>query len=253
MPRLFNLSPLACGQSLSLTPSAAQHARVLRLQPGDAITVFNGLGGEYAATVQRMGKQEVQVQVGEHRAVEREAARPLHLAVALMANERMDWLVEKATELGAASLQPIISSRCVLRLEGERADKRIARWELAAMAACEQCGRNQLMRIHPIAHLGDWLKTQASTSEGAARSHSAGTANTRAVLSLSSAATSATNLRQQLAPGAALTLLTGPEGGLSEAEEAQALAAGFIPISLGPRVLRAETAAVAAAVVFGLD
>ncbi len=240
MPRLFNLSPLAMGQSLSLVPSAAQHARVLRLQPGDALTLFNGLGGEYSAQVLRMGKQEVSVQVGEHHAVEREAARPLHLAVALMANERMDWLVEKATELGAASLQPLITSRCVLRLAGERADKRVARWELAAIAACEQCGRNRIMQIRPVQNLNDWLKTEAATS------------GHRVLLSLSGTAASAARYAQQLPQSEPLTLLSGPEGGLSETEEFQAVAAGFVPLSLGPRVLRAETAAVAAVTVFSL-
>jgi 16S rRNA (uracil1498-N3)-methyltransferase len=240
MPRFFVPLPMHAGSPLDLPAAAARHVQVLRLQPGDGITLFNGDGGEYSARVLRMGKQEVSVQVAEHHAVERETARPLHLAVALMANERMDWLVEKATELGAASLQPLITSRCVLRLQGERADKRIARWELAAIAACEQCGRNRLMKIHPIQSLGDWLKTPAAAT------------GARAVLSLGGNAASAAQLSQQLAPNASLTLLSGPEGGLSEAEQAQAIVAGFTPVSLGPRVLRAETAAVAAAAVFGV-
>jgi 16S rRNA (uracil1498-N3)-methyltransferase len=243
MPRIFVPLALHAGELLSLPAAAARHVQVLRFQPGQALTLFNGEGGEFGATVQRMGKSDVSVNVGAHAAVEREAARPLHLAVALMANERMDWLVEKATELGAASLQPLITSRCVLRLQGERADKRIARWELAVIAACEQCGRNRLLRIQPIQSLGDWLKTPAALSSNG---------GARALLSLASAAVSAAQLGSSLAPHQPLTLLSGPEGGLSEAEEAQAITAGFAPVSLGPRVLRAETAAVAAAAVFGV-
>jgi 16S rRNA (uracil1498-N3)-methyltransferase len=240
MPRIFVPLALHAGELLSLPAAAARHVQVLRFQPGQALTLFNGEGGEFGATVQRMGKSDVTVNVGAHAAVEREAARPLHLAVALMANERMDWLVEKATELGAASLQPLITSRCVLRLQGERADKRIARWELAVIAACEQCGRNRLMKIHPIQSLGDWLKSNAATT------------GARAVLSLSANATGAAALGSQLAPAEPLTLLSGPEGGLSDAEELHAITAGFAPVSLGPRVLRAETAALAAAAVFGV-
>ncbi|MEK9803408.1 MAG: 16S rRNA (uracil(1498)-N(3))-methyltransferase, partial [Curvibacter sp.] len=141
MPRLHCPGPLPLGATLMLPAGAARHVQVLRLQPGDAITLFNGEGGECAAAVTRMGRSEVEVQVVSHSAVEREAARTVHLALGMPANERMDWLLEKATELGMASLQPLQAERSVLRLAGERADKKRSHWQGIASAACEQCGR----------------------------------------------------------------------------------------------------------------
>ena len=126
MPRFYCPTPLAGGQSLELPSGAARHARVLRLQPGAGITLFNGEGGEFDAVIERMGRSEVRVLVAQHRAIEREAPRAVHLAVGIPANERMDWLVEKAAELGAASIQPLLSERTVLRLSGERADRKRA-------------------------------------------------------------------------------------------------------------------------------
>ncbi|MGB7422083.1 MAG: 16S rRNA (uracil(1498)-N(3))-methyltransferase, partial [Comamonas sp.] len=146
MPRIYCAEPLASGVVL-LGAEAARHVQVLRLQPGAALTLFDGRGGEWSATVTRMGRSEVAVQVGAHDPIEREAARALHLIVGMPANERMDWLVEKATELGAASLQPVVTARSVLRLDGERAAKRQARWQALALAACEQCGRNRVPSI----------------------------------------------------------------------------------------------------------
>src|SRR6478736_8201349 len=121
MPRFHCPTPLAAGQPLQLPPGPARHVQVLRLQPGAAITLFNGSGGEFDAVVERMGRSDVDVQVGAHHAVEREAAREVHLAVGMPANERMDWLVEKATELGVTGIYPLVTQRGVLRLAGERA------------------------------------------------------------------------------------------------------------------------------------
>jgi 16S rRNA (uracil1498-N3)-methyltransferase len=238
MPRFFCPLPLATGVSLNLPDGAARHVQVLRLQPGDSVTLFNGEGGEFEATVTRMGRSEVEVEVGAHASVEREALRAVHLVLGAPANERMDWLVEKATELGVASITPLVTERSVLRLSGERAQKKQAHWQAIAVAASEQCGRNRVPAVQPLLPLTDWLKTASakpSSEPGGAR----------LLLSLSQGS-------QALSPAAAndgpVIFLSGPEGGLSAAEEAAALACGFLPVTLGPRVLRAETAPLAALV-----
>lgn len=239
MPRFHCPAPLATGDALDLPPGAARHVQVLRLQPGDAITLFNGEGGEFEARVTRMGRSEVQVQVGAHHAIEREAPCALHLAVGMPANERMDWLVEKATELGVASIQPLLAERTVLRLAGERAEKKRAHWQGIAVAACEQCGRNRVPPVQAPQPLMAWLAAPAAPARRAL---------------LLSLAPGARPLREAVAghgSGAGtLVFLSGPEGGLSPAEEAAALAAGFLPVTLGARVLRAETAALAALAAF---
>jgi 16S rRNA (uracil1498-N3)-methyltransferase len=235
MPRFFCPTPLTTGTTLALPAGAARHVQVLRLQPGDAITLFNGQppGGEFEATVTHMGRSDVQVEVGTHRSTEREPARQVHLAVGMPANDRMDWLVEKATELGVASIQPLMSERSVLRLTGERADKKVAHWQSVAVAACEQCGGNRVPTVHPMQNLASWLKARPASDPAQ-----------RLLLSL---APGSTPLRiQPTLTADTLCFLSGPEGGLSPAEEAAALGAGFAPVSLGPRVLRSETAALAA-------
>ena len=237
MPRFHCPLPLTPGNSIELPANAARHVQVLRLQPGAVLTLFNGEGGEYEATVQQMGRSHVQVQVGAHNAIEREAPRSVHLLVGMPANERMDWLVEKATELGVASIQPVVAERSVLKLMGERAEKKRAHWQGIAVAACEQCGRNRVPAVHEALGLHEWLAL--AQAQGA-----------RMVLSLQPGA----QPLSQAAPGHdPVTLLSGPEGGLSPAEEQAALAAGFVPVNLGPRVLRSETAplAVLAALTLG--
>ncbi len=229
MPRFHCPVPLATGQALSLPAGAARHVQVLRLQPGAAITLFNGEGGEFEATVTRMGRSDVDVQVGAHHAIEREAPRAIHLLAGITANERMDWLVEKATELGVASITPLLAERSVLKLKGERADKKRAHWQGVAVAAAEQCGRNRVPVLHAALGLSDWLARP--TAEGV-----------RCVLSLAQGTRSLTAAAAGAAP---LVVLSGPEGGLSPAEEALALSSGFIPVTLGSRVLRAETAPLA--------
>jgi 16S rRNA (uracil1498-N3)-methyltransferase len=203
---------------------------VLRLQPGDVITLFNGEGGEFDATVTRMGRSDVAVEVGAHRLVERETARAVHLLAGITANDRMDWLVEKATELGVASITPLVAERSVLKLKGERADKKLAHWQGVAVAAAEQCGRNRVPSIHPAVTLAEWVK-KAPPGERWVLSLSEGTQPVAQVLGQAP--------RMPVTP---VTVLSGPEGGLSPAEELAALSAGFVPVTLGPRVLRAETA-----------
>ena len=236
MPRFHCAVPLQAGLALALPPGAARHVQVLRMQPGEALTLFDGRGGEYAAVVERMGRSEVTVNVGAHDPVEREAPQAVHLALGMPANDRMDWLVEKATELGVASIQPLMTAHGVLRLAGERAEKKRAHWEAIAIAACEQCGRNRVPQIHPVRAYADWLG-DAPAEDGVQR----------IVLSLAPG----TQPLMELPGAGAWQVLSGPEGGLSADEEARALAQGFRPARLGPRVLRAETAALAALTLLG--
>lgn len=238
MPRFHCSVPLRAGLSLDLPPGAARHVQVLRLQPGDALTLFDGAGGEYDATVERMGRSDVAVTLGAHHAIERETARAVHLVVGMPANERMDWLIEKATELGVASVQPLMTAHGVLRLAGERADKKRAHWEAIAIASCEQCGRNRVPVIHAVRSFAPWLGAAISPADAV-------DATARFVLSLAAATRPVTGLIPTLGGHEAM-VLSGPEGGLSPSEELAAIERGFVPVTLGARVLRAETAALAA-------
>lgn len=234
MPRFHVDLPLTPGLQAALPTAAARHVQVLRLQPGAAITLFNGSGSEWNAEVTLIGRSEVRVRVGTLRPVDRELPVRVRLAVGMPANERMDWLVEKATELGVAEIQPLVCERSVLRLEGERAERRRTHWQAIAAAAAEQCGRARLPVVHMPCRLDAWL--------GALDTGSA----PRFVLSLEADAPPlAAALGGRLAVGTDLLFLSGPEGGLAAAEEQAARRAGLRPVSLGARVLRAETAAIA--------
>jgi 16S rRNA (uracil1498-N3)-methyltransferase len=246
MPRFHCHTALKTGDSILLPAGAARHVQVLRMQPGGVITLFNGSenSGEFEATIEHIGRSDVRVLVGAHLPVERESARQVHLVVGVPANDRMDWLVEKATELGVASIQPVMTERSVLRLSGERADKKRAHWQAIAVAACEQCGRNQVPVVHAVQTLSAWLAakvtTEAMPQDGL-----------RYLLSLRPETQSLVSLMGGKASAA--TFLSGPEGGLSSSEEDLALAKGFIAVSLGNRVLRAETAGLAALTALTLD
>lgn len=233
-PRLFVDAPLRRDDApLTLPASAARHVQVLRLQPGAAVTLFDGRGGEWAAQVLVIARQTVQVRVLDHASREAELPIAVTLALAMPANDRMDSLIEKATELGAVAIVPLIAERSVLRLGGERAERRQAHWQAIAVAACEQCGRNRVPAIHAVRPLAGWLEGLASATP----------AESRLLLGWRDAAP-----WPQLAvpPGAAVTLLSGPEGGFTDTEEDLALRRGFQTISLGRRVLRADTAPIAA-------
>ncbi len=232
MPRFHVSLELSPGAQVALPAGAARHAQVLRLQPGHAITLFDGRGGEWQATIVRMGRSEVDVVVGAHHAIEREAARSVHLAVGLMAPERMDWLIEKATELGAASLTPVMAARSSLRLAGERAARKRAHWQAVAVAACEQSGRNRLLDVRQQLLFQEYVE---QATKGA-----------RWLLSLVPGAPPCADAVRSLPSTDVVTILSGPEGGLDAREESAALAAGFSPLGLGTRVLRAETAPLAA-------
>lgn len=227
--RLHVAQPLADGLQLALPDDAARHAQVRRVQPGDPLRLFDGRGGEWQAIVIAMGRREVQVRIGAAVPALPELAVAVTLAVGVPANERMDTLVEKAAELGVARIQPLQCERSVVRLTGERAQRREAHWQGVAIAACEQCGRATVPHIAPVRTLADWL---ADPGEAGVR------------WLLSPAPMAAPVASTGPAPGA-LVALSGPEGGLSPQEEQAAQAAGFRPVSLGPRILRADTAPLA--------
>ena len=237
MPRFYCPLPLQVGQALNLPAGAARHVQVLRFQPGDTLTLFNhgpgvdSPGGEFEATVTHMGRSEVGVTITAHHGVEREVARRVHIALGMPANDRMDWLVEKATELGMASLQPLATERTVLKLSGERAEKKQAHWQSVAVAACEQCGGNRVPPVHPVLKLETWLAQPEDPTSPS---------GLKLLLSLQAGSQPLSNLLSTSEQD--ITFLAGPEGGLSPQEEASAIAAGFLPVSLGPRVLRSETA-----------
>lgn len=241
LPRFHCPLPLAMGLSLDLPPDAARHVQVLRLQPGDALTLFGALDAapdsEFEARIQSIGRSNVQVLVGATQQVSREAALSVHLALGVPAGERMDWLVEKATELGAASIQPLVTQRAVLRLQGERAIKKTRHWQAVAIAACEQCGRNRVPVVHPLVALAPWLDALTPPAPD----------SLRCLLAPDAPAQSLTQLQHSLREQAAVAVwaLSGPEGGLTDQEEEAARQKGFVAVNLGPRVLRAETAALA--------
>ncbi|KQV88228.1 16S rRNA (uracil(1498)-N(3))-methyltransferase [Pelomonas sp. Root1237] len=229
MPRFFVDTPLAVTDGdIALPPGAARHVQVLRLQPGDALTLFDGSGPEWQAEVTAMGRSEVRVRLLTAERPQRELARAVTLAVVMPANDRMDFLVEKATELGAAAIQPLMSERSVLRLNGERADKKRAHWQGVAVAAAEQSGRTVPTRIEPVQTLATWLAALPDRDD-----------EWRGLLSPRAAEPVAAF------PQKRALFLSGPEGGLSDAEEDAARARGFAAVTLGPRVLRADTAPLA--------
>ena len=246
-PRFHCPAALGEGDELTLPPGTARHVQVMRLQPGDTLTLFNGQGGESEAVVTHMGRSDVAVRIGKHQALERELGVQVHLWAGIMANERMDWLVEKAAELGACSLIPIKAQRSVLKLKGERAEKKIAHWQAVANAASEQCGRNRVLQVWPAQNLEVVLQ-KGPSQDGELQEQQRVAAGQRWVLSLSAGAQSLHTAMAALLACATpcVQLLSGPEGGLSAAEEAAAVACGFLPVNLGPRVLRAETAPLAA-------
>jgi len=227
-PRIHCDVRLGPGAQLTLAPEAAQHvAKALRLKAGDAIVVFDGRGGEYEATIQRIDKERVDVKVGAWRDVETEAAIPVGLVQGLPEADKMDWIIQKSVELGVAYIQPVICDRSVVRLSAERAAKREAHWRRVAVAACEQSGRNRIPEVRPTLAFMGWIAVPTQVR--------------RWVLTPGAPA-----LAAKLRPDGPVEILIGPEGGLSERERDLALSQGCSPVSLGPRVLRTETAPIAA-------
>ena len=249
-PRIHIAHALSAGLAFDLPEGAARHVQVLRLQPGAELALFDGQGGQWRAEILIMGRKQVSVRLASFAATECELITPVTLALGMPANERMDGLVEIATELGVAAIQPLVCERSVLRLTGERAQRKTAHWQAVAVAACEQSGRNRVPQIAPPLSFSDWLAALLRPGDTAAAAATTTTTTARRwLLSLSPQAQPlARRLSGLTSPGAAagLTLLSGPEGGLSPAEIAGAEGAGFSAVSLGPRVLRADTAPLAA-------
>ena len=235
VPRFFCPQPLVSRSTVELPSATAHHAlRVLRLGVGDGVTLFNGEGGEYPGSIVETGRG-VRVQLDEWRDIERESPLELVLAQALPSGDKMDWIVQKAVELGAARIQPLGAARSVVKLSGERAARRVEHWRQVAVAACEQCGRNRLPVIEPILDLRQWLGRQEQDN---------------GICCLLLAPGEAQRPRE-LSGAHRMVLLVGPEGGLSEDEASAARSAGFAGLSLGPRILRTETAGPAALAALG--
>lgn len=229
--RVFIEQPLRADAVVQIGGSAATHlARVLRLGPGDALVVFDGRGGEYEARVEALRKETALIAVGAHRPIERESALAVALAQGISRGERMDLVVQKATELGARQIIPLLTERSVVRLDPQQAEAKRRHWRAVAVAACEQCGRNRVPEIAVPAGFGAFVSSAAALADAA-----------RIVLS-----PHGTRRLSDLKATAALIVLIGPEGGLSEAELETAVQAGFEAVRLGPRILRTETAAIAA-------
>ena len=225
-PRFFFPSPLAVGREVALPPNAAHHASaVLRLRTGDAVTLFDGTGGEYGARIESMTARTVDVVVAEHRASERESPLKVTLVQAIIATERMDYVIQKAVELGVETIAPLATARGVTRLDANRAERRLEHWRQIVIASCEQCGRNRMPAVYPPSELRAWLRRPSAQQM-------------RLLLTPSAQAT----LADIGAPAEGIELLVGPEGGFAPDEEAAALAAGFRAIRAGPRILRTETA-----------
>lgn len=234
LPRFFvpTDSPLTTQQELDLPEQVSRHVQVLRLQPGEQVSVFDGFGGQWTAEVLAMGRKVVRIAVREHEDMNRELPRSVTLAVGMPANDRMDALVEKATELGVSAVQPLMCDRSVLRLDGERALKKVAHWQGVAIAAAEQSGRTRVPVIHPVTTLGQWLKQ--TRPAGAA----CGVLSLRETQKIRGWAEGLSKCTEE----APVYFLSGPEGGLAPQEEDAVLQQGWQTVSLGARILRADTA-----------
>ena len=231
MPRFYCPQPLAAGAIVDLPEAVAHHLFVVRMQPGDALTLFDGRGGQYRASLHDSGKKRASARVEEHQAVDVELPYAITLAQALPEGSKMDWIIEKAVELGVASIQPLAARRSVVRLSAERAEKRHAHWEGVIVAASEQCGRNRLAQLFPLTGVDTWLALPAAPPQP--------------TILLSPRAGQSLSAWARAAGPQALRLMVGPEGGFSADEEAAAIAAGAIALSVGARVLRTETAGLA--------
>jgi 16S rRNA (uracil1498-N3)-methyltransferase len=228
--RVFVPEPLAPEGEQTLQGAPANHiTRVLRLRRGDALVVFDGRGGHYPASILDLRKDAVLIRVGAHLAAERESPLVITLAQGVSRGERMDWVMQKATELGVSRIVPVLTERSVVRLDERQADNRLRHWRAVIVAACEQCGRNRIPELVPPTSL-DALLAGAAPQE-------------RRLMLSPQGETRVEELEGGPRP---VMLLVGPEGGLAEAEQGAARAAGFLALRLGPRVLRTETAALAA-------
>lgn len=230
VPRFYCPITLPRAGLFALPPAAAHHAhRVLRLRENDPVQIFDGAGNACDAAIQSISGKHVDLNI--LKACPAQATPPLHivLAQAMSSSEKMDWIVQKATELGAAEVQPVNTQRSVAKLSSERAEKRTEHWRGVVIAACEQSGRNDLMQVQAPLELSHWLATQKNLP------------GSKFIL----LPDGAVPLHAQAKAQGTVTLLIGPEGGFTADESHMARQAGFVPVLLGPRVLRTETAAIA--------
>lgn len=227
IPRFYHDGVLSIDAVISLRDDAAHHAlHVLRMVPGDALILFNGAGGEYHGAVEAVGKRDVSVRLGRHDAIERESPLQVTLVQGVSAADRMEYSIQKAVELGVSAIQPVTTEKAVVRLKGERADKKREHWQRVVVAACEQSGRTRIPPVHAIQTLQQWLAGRDS-------SHTAWLLDPEAD----------TALAGQPRPDRPLDILVGPESGFSNQEVTAMKRAGCVPLLLGPRILRTETAA----------
>ncbi|AOK28724.1 MULTISPECIES: 16S rRNA (uracil(1498)-N(3))-methyltransferase [Burkholderia] len=234
VPRFFVDAVLRTDATLPLPAEVARHALVLRLQPGDALVLFDGTGGQYRAQLVEIDKRGALARIGAFEAADAEPPYRVTLAQGIAGGDKMDWAIEKAVELGVAAIMPLTTARGVVKLSGERADKRVSHWRGVVRASCEQCGRNRVPDVAPVCGFDVWLNAlPAAPADGERR------------LLLSPRASVPFASLPDTPPAGEVTLLIGPEGGLSPDEEQAARARGFAALSLGPRVLRTETAGAA--------
>ena len=229
IPRVYSPQTMAIGDCIELEAGAARHlTSALRMSPGQVITLFNGQGGEYTAELIEVKKGKAKVSITNFDRVSRESSLSIHLAIGISRGERMDWIMQKATELGVSEITPLFTERCEVKLSGDRLEKKVGHWQQVAISACEQSQRNTVPLVNNPKKLEQW---QASCD---------------ASLKLVLHHRTESNLADTPRPSAEVALLIGPEGGLSEREIEQAIAFNFRPLALGPRVLRTETAPLAA-------
>ena len=230
LTRVHVPDPLSPGRRHTIEGDAANHiARVLRLEPGAPLIVFDGRGGEYSARIESLRKTAVIIEVQERSPSSRESSLSLTLAQGVSRGERMDWVVQKATELGVTAIVPVLTERTVVKLDARQSERKLTHWQGIAVAACEQSGRDKLPDIVAPLALDEFLRGIDLQA-------------TRVLLS----PTGTQRVSDLKAPERKIVVLIGPEGGLSETEQRSAIGAGFLAVRMGPRVLRTETAAVAA-------
>jgi 16S rRNA (uracil1498-N3)-methyltransferase len=234
MPRFFCPPPLPLSGSFELPPEAAHHAaRALRLREGDSINIFDGLGNERQGVISWLSGKRVAVSDITDIKIDRESPLQVLLAQALSSSEKMDWVIQKSTELGVAEIQPVDTERSVAKLSAERASKRLEHWQQVAISACEQSGRNKLPKINAPLDIMVWLQQIKTVHD------------TKSIAKYILLPEGATSLHDQHKPHGKVVLLIGAEGGFSNAESIAAVHCGFTPVRLGTRVMRTETAAIA--------
>lgn len=240
VPRIYTTGELRQGVVITLDRGAARHLRVLRLKPGAAVILFNGSGGHYLSTVKDIRSDLVTLDIDQHVAHETESPLEIILAQGISRGERMDYTIQKSVELGVNAIVPLLTYRCGLKLAGERAARRHLHWQGVVTSACEQCGRNHLPALYPVDALRNWL-TGLNDEE-----QNTDTSRKPPGLKLVLDYRTSNTLSHYSRPSGPVILLIGPEGGLTDDELEHAEQSGFTRIRLGPRILRTETAGIAA-------